>query len=135
MLFFAKVRRQQGQLEDALALLTSCREIFRSVSSGGYVAYSDLVIGILHNERGEHDQAADNLQHALTFAQALGDPRWQAYVLLNLAVTARARGWQDEARRDLEQSLAMFQQAGDGQGTSYTRQLIASFGETAVLRS
>ncbi len=135
MLFFAKVRRQQGQLEDALALLTSCREIFRSVSSGGYVAYSDLVIGILHNERGEHDQAADNLQHALTFAQALGDPRWQAYVLLNLAVTARARGSQDEARRDLEQSLAMFQQAGDGQGTSYTRQLIASFGETAVLRS
>ena len=92
MLFFAKVRRQQGRLEDALALLTSSREIFHSVSSGGYVAYTDLMIGILCSERGEFDRATDHLQQALTFAQALGDPRWEAYALLNLAMAAQGRG-------------------------------------------
>jgi tetratricopeptide (TPR) repeat protein len=134
MLFFAKVRRQQGELEDALALLTCCREIFCSVSSGGYVAYTDLMIGILWNERGEHDLAAHHLEHALTFAQALGDPRWQAYGLLNLAVAAQGRGLQRQAHRDLEQSLAMFQQAGDRQGTHFARQLIADLGEVPARR-
>jgi hypothetical protein len=56
MLFFAKVRNQQGQFEDALDLLTSSRELFRSVGSGGYVAYTELMIGIMYSERGEFDR-------------------------------------------------------------------------------
>src|SRR5262249_8355053 len=91
-LFFAKVRPQQGQPADTLALLTRCREIFCSVGSGGYVAYADLMIGILHSELGEHERADDHLQQALAFAQALGDPRWEAYGLLNLGLAAHARG-------------------------------------------
>ena len=135
MLFFAKVRRQQGRLEDALALLTSSREIFHSVSSGGYVAYTDLMIGIVCSERGEFDRAANHLEQALTFAQALGDPRWEAYALLNLAMAAQGRGLRDEARRDLEQSLAMFQDAGDRQGTRNARQLIAGLDQAAACRA
>jgi tetratricopeptide (TPR) repeat protein len=75
------------------------------------------MIGMVCSERGEFDWAANYLEQALTFAQALGDPRWEAYALLNLAMAAQGRGLRDEARRDLEQSLAMFQQAGDWQGT------------------
>ena len=53
--------------------------MFRSVNSFGYVAYSDLMIGIMHSERGEFDQTAEHLEQALTFAQSLGNPRWEAY--------------------------------------------------------
>jgi tetratricopeptide (TPR) repeat protein/transcriptional regulator with XRE-family HTH domain len=129
MLFFAKVRREQGRQADALALLASCRESFSSVQSGGYVAYSDLMIGILCNERGEYDRASHHLQLALAFTDALGDPRWQAYSLLNLAVTDHARGRYAEARRDLKQSLAKFHQAGDRDGISRARKIIASLSQ------
>ena len=135
MLFFAKVRRQQGQFEDALGLLTSSGEMFRSVNSCGYVAYTDLMIGIMYSERGQFDQAADHLEQAVKFAQSLGDPRWEAYGLLNLAVAAQGRGLADEARRDLARSLDMFQQAGDRQGTRIARQLIADLDEAAVRRA
>src|SRR5262249_34375208 len=91
-LFFAKVRRQQGQPADALALLARCRDIFRSVDSGGYVAYADLMIGILCAEAGDHQQVAGHLQQALAFAQTLGDPRWEAYGLFYLGLTAQAQG-------------------------------------------
>jgi hypothetical protein len=37
------------------------------------------MIGIVCSERGEFDWAAHHLDQALTFAQALGDPRWEAY--------------------------------------------------------
>ncbi len=113
-------------LSAALALVIGCRDIFRSVRSSGYVAYCDLLIGILCNERGEYDQAADHLQQALTFTNTLGDPRWQGYVLLNLAVTAQACGSHAQARQHLMQSLARFHQSGDQSGISRTRQLIAS---------
>jgi hypothetical protein len=56
------------------------------VKSCGYVAYTELMIGIMYSERGEFDRAAGYLQKALTFAQSLGDPRWEAYALLNVAV-------------------------------------------------
>ena len=58
-----------------------------SVRSGGYVAYADLLIGILHSELGEHELATGHLQQALAFAQALGDPRWEAYAHLHLGLT------------------------------------------------
>jgi len=135
MLFFAKVRRQQGRFEEALALLTSCREIFGSVKSCGYVAYSDLMIGIMYSERGEFDQATDHLEQALTFARSLGDPRWEAYALLNLAVAAEGRGLRNEARRDLEQSMTMFQEAGDRQGTGNARRLMADLDRAKVRRA
>ena len=135
MLFFAKVRRQQGRFEDALSLLTSSGEMFRSVNSCGYVAYTDLMMGIMYSERGEFDEAADHLEQALAFAQSLGDPRWEAYGLLNLAVAAQGRGLQDEARRDLERSLDMFQQAGDRQGTRLAGQMLAGLGEASVRRA
>ena len=66
--------------------------MFRSVNSCGYVAYTDLMMGIMYSERGEFDEAADHLEQALTFAQSLGDRRWEAYGLLNLAVAAQGRG-------------------------------------------
>jgi tetratricopeptide (TPR) repeat protein len=126
MLFFAKVRRQQGRSADALALLTACREVFCSLGSPGYVGYTDLVLGILRHERGEYEQATDHLQQALAFAQTLGDPRWEAYGLLHLGMTARARSRHDQARRHLERSLRLFEQAGDRHGASRARQVITS---------
>src|SRR5262249_57132831 len=91
-LFFAKVRRRQGQPAEALALLTRCREIFCSVGSGGYVAYADLMIGILHSELGEHERADDHLQQALALAQALGDPPSEAYRLFHHGLAAPTPG-------------------------------------------
>jgi tetratricopeptide (TPR) repeat protein len=135
MLFFAKVRNQQGQFEDALGLLTSSREMFRAINSGGYVAYTELLIGIRYSERSEFDRAAEYLERALKFAQSLGDPRWEAYAWLNLAVAAQGRGSHDEARRDLERSLSMFQQAGDGQGSGLVRQLLVNLGQASVRRA
>jgi tetratricopeptide (TPR) repeat protein len=131
MLFFAKVRRQQGRHAEALVLLSGCRDIFDSVGSAGYAAYSDLMIGILCGEAGDYDRAACHLRLALAFAQALGDPRWEAYVLLNLAVTAHACGTHDEARQHAERSLDMFQQAGDREGASRAIRLIAALREPA----
>jgi tetratricopeptide (TPR) repeat protein len=87
------------------------------------------MIGILHNELGEYDQAAKHLQQALTFTDTLGDPRWQAYVLLNLAVTAKARGSCAEALRYLQQTLAKFHQADDQHGISRARKLAATLTE------
>ena len=135
MLFFAKVRGKQGRFEEALALLTSSGKMFLSVNSCGYVAYTNLMIGIMYSERGEFDRAAEYLEHALTFAQSLGDPRWEGYGLLNLAVAAQGRGLQDEARRDLERSLEMFQQADDRQGIRLARQLTMDLDDAAVRRA
>jgi tetratricopeptide (TPR) repeat protein len=134
MLFFAKVRRQQGRSADALALLADCRDVFASLGSAGYVGYSDLMIGILRHERGEYEQATDHLQQALAFARTLGDPRWEAYGLLSLGMTAQARGWDEQARQHLEQSLIMFEQAGDRHGSSRARDAIAGLPEPATAR-
>ena len=132
MLFFAKVRRQQGRSRDALTLLEGCRDLFYSVGSDGYAAYSDLMIGILCHELGELERAADHLQRALGFAQTLGDPRWEAYALLYLGVIARARGSQEEARQRLEQALAMFEKTGERQGLARAHQVIAALPEGAA---
>ncbi len=107
--------------------------MFCAVGSGGYVAYADLMIGILCNEQGEHKQARDHLQQTLAFAQALGDPRWEAYVLLNLGATAQAGRSHDEAHRHLERSLALFEQAGDQHGTARSRHMLARLHESAAL--
>jgi transcriptional regulator with XRE-family HTH domain/tetratricopeptide (TPR) repeat protein len=107
-------------------------EIFRQVDSGGYVAYADLMIGILYRELGEHERATYHLQQALEFAQTLGDPRWEAYAFLNLGLTAQARGSEDEARHQLGQSQAMFEQAGDRQGASRIRLVLAGVRESAA---
>ena len=53
--FLSCIKVFRLQPVEALALLTRCRDIFRSVDSGGYVAYTDLMIGILCNELGEHE--------------------------------------------------------------------------------
>jgi tetratricopeptide (TPR) repeat protein len=132
MLFFAKVRRQQGRSRDALTLLEGCRDLFYSVGSDGYAAYSDLMIGILSHELGELERAADHLQRALGFAQTLGDPRWEAYALLYLGMIARARGSQEEARQRLEQALAMFEKTGERQGLARAHQVIAALSEGAA---
>jgi len=107
--------------------------MFCALGSGGYVAYADLMIGILCNEQGEHERARDHLQQALAFAQALGDPRWEAYVLLNLGATAQAGGSHDEAFRYVEQSLALFEQARDQHGTARSRHMLAGLYENATL--
>jgi hypothetical protein len=83
------------------------------------------MIGVLCSEFGEHERAAGHVQQALAFAQALGDPRWEAYGLLNLAVIALARGAHDEARHHLGQSLAMYERAGDRHGASRVRHVLA----------
>ena len=92
MLFFAKVRRQQGRFEDALSLLTSSGEMFRSVNSCGYVAYTDLMMGIMYSERGEFDRGRRSSRAGAGLRAVTGRPRWEAYALLNLAVAAQGRG-------------------------------------------
>ena len=99
--------------------------MFSSVGSGGYVAYADLLMGILHSELGEYERAAGHLQQALAFTQALGDSRWGAYAHLYLGLTAQAQGSHDDARRHLGQSVAMFEQAGDRRGASRVRHALA----------
>jgi tetratricopeptide (TPR) repeat protein len=94
------------------------------------VAYTDLMIGVLYSELGEHERAAGHLQQALAFAEALGDPRWEAYGLLNLGVIALARGAHDEARHHLGQSLAMYERAGDRHGASRVRHVVAGILES-----
>jgi tetratricopeptide (TPR) repeat protein len=94
------------------------------------VAYTDLMIGALCSELGEHERAAGHVQQALAFAQALGDPRWEAYGLLNLGVIALARGSHDEARHHLGQSLVMYERAGDRHGASRARHVLASTSES-----
>jgi tetratricopeptide (TPR) repeat protein len=89
------------------------------------------LIGILHGELGEHERATDHLQRALAFAQALGDPRWEAYAHLHLGLTAQAQGSHDNARRYMGQSLAMFEQAGDRHGASRVRHALAGTADSA----
>ena len=61
-------RRQQTLLEverliDEVGKWVAHREA-KDVDSGGYVAYTDLMIGILCSGRGEYDRAAHHLQQA-----------------------------------------------------------------------
>src|SRR5262249_61852333 len=105
------------------------------VDSGGYVAYADLMIGILYRELGEHERATDHLQRALEFTQTLGDPRWEAYAFLNLGLTAQARGSEYEARHQLGQSQAMFEQAGDLDGSSRARHVLAGIRQSTAAPS
>jgi tetratricopeptide (TPR) repeat protein len=102
------------------------------VGSSGYVAYTDLMIGILYTEQGEYGRAEDHLRQALALADALGDPRWQAYGLLNLGATAQARGSYKEAHRYLEQSLALFERARDQHGASRSRHILAGLSENVI---
>jgi tetratricopeptide (TPR) repeat protein len=83
------------------------------------------MIGVLYSDLGEHARAASHLQRALAFAQALGDPRWEACGLLNLGVIALARGAHDEARHHLGQSLVMYERAGDRHGASRVCHVLA----------
>lgn len=72
MLLLAKVRRAQGRSADALAPLTSCGDLFRSLGSRGYAAYTDPMMGILDQHGAARPRRViaglrEWLERALTF--------------------------------------------------------------------
>src|SRR5262249_60604034 len=73
-LFFAKVRRQQGQPEDALALLSRCRDMFRQVDSGGFFVSPAPLIGIPNSEVGGRQGGSRPPPTARALSRGGGDP-------------------------------------------------------------
>jgi tetratricopeptide (TPR) repeat protein len=78
-------------------------------------------LGIIAEERGDHDQALDRYQQSLTINEELGNRAGMAGSYHQLGIIAELRGDHDQALDRYQQSLAIFEELGNraGMATSY----------------
>jgi tetratricopeptide (TPR) repeat protein len=77
------------------------------------VAEMQTNIGLVHRALGEHQQALDTMQGALTIFQELGDPVRVAKVLGNMGGVYAALGDKEQAYNCYRQAADVFEEQGE----------------------
>jgi len=72
-----------------------------------------LMVGVLAVDRGDHDEARDQLESARTWCHQVGDGRLNGILHRALVELAVAQGRFDDARRDVDTGLELLAHTGD----------------------
>ena len=92
MMFLARVRRRQEQLDEAERMVKDCLETFEQLGRKQQQAFALSEWGTILRDRGYFAEAEAKLREALDIAKDIGDPYRQTEVLEDLVVLARKRG-------------------------------------------
>ena len=105
-LFMGRHEGVEGWLREADGLAAAAGDLRARGDAQG-------VLGILHMNRGEVDQALSRFEEAQEIHGRSGDVRASAMVLNNLGALYKRRGQMDEARGHYEAALSRFRGIGD----------------------
>jgi len=92
MMFLARVRRRQEQLDEAEGMVKACLKTFEQLARKQQHAFALSEWGTILRDKGYFSEAEVKLQKALDIAKGIGDPYRQTEVLEDLVVLARKRG-------------------------------------------
>jgi DNA-binding CsgD family transcriptional regulator len=107
----AAALHQLGRWDEATRLLGDAR---LAAEAGGLTAVArTLVSGSLAVDRGDHDQARDELEIARTWCHQVADGRLNGLLHRSLAELAVWQGRYDDARREVETGLDLLAYTGD----------------------
>jgi tetratricopeptide (TPR) repeat protein len=74
------------------------------------------ILGIVHADRGDFDEALKHIEESLSIRRELGDRQGIGTTLNDIAILYRRRGDYDRALEYVQQSLSMSRQVGDRHG-------------------
>lgn len=107
----AAALHQLGRWDEADRLLGDARQ---ASEAGGLTAVArTLVSGVLAVDRGDHDQARDELETARAWCHQVGDGRLNGLLHRALAELAVWQGRYDDARREVATGLDLLAHTGD----------------------
>lgn len=101
-----RVAWKQGRFDDAVAQFDSARQLAVTVDDVEVRALVENGLGVIHQERGQLEQASACYNVALSLAS---DETQRGRILLNLGAIANTRGELDEARKYYQRSRGAFQ--------------------------
>ncbi|MFN6499487.1 MAG: tetratricopeptide repeat protein [Nostoc sp. DedQUE01] len=118
--YFAMLKADKGEVEEAIALYNLSLEITERIGDVQTKAATLHELGILYANKGEVDEAIALYNQSLEIFQRIGNVKSQADALHNLAIISANKGDVDEAIALCNQSLEIFQRIGNVQGKAAT---------------
>jgi tetratricopeptide (TPR) repeat protein len=109
-----------GHYGDAITLHTNAGSAARRSGDRSAEAEALTNLGAGYLRLGRFQQAADQLQHALTLAGEIGDRRGEARALNNLGATYERLGSYQQAADHYLRALPLFRELGDPTGEAHT---------------
>jgi tetratricopeptide (TPR) repeat protein len=106
-------RYQQKEYEEAARLFGQAQEQYAADGKQDMVAEMQTNIGLVHRALGEHQQALELMENALTTFQELEDPRRAAQVLGNMGGVYLELGDKEQAYNCYRQAADVFQELGE----------------------
>jgi tetratricopeptide (TPR) repeat protein len=103
-----------GELEQALAHLTSARRLAVDAPEPRRIAAIDAMLGQVSAHKGEHERAGAFLERAAAAATDAGDTDLMARVATQLGELAMRRGDHPHAREHYERARAHFEKFWEG---------------------
>jgi tetratricopeptide (TPR) repeat protein len=104
---------QQKDYEAAARTFMEARDAYESEGKRDMVAEMQTNIGLIHRAIGEHQQALDAMQAALTVFQEINDPVRAAQVLGNMGGVYVALGDKEQAYNCYRQAADIFEEHGE----------------------
>ncbi|MBL8165138.1 MAG: tetratricopeptide repeat protein [Anaerolineae bacterium] len=104
---------QQKDYEEAARLFNQAQAAYEADGQRDMVAEMQTNIGLVHRVLGQHQQALDAMQAALTIFQELNDPLRAAKVLGNMGGVYAGLGDKEQAYNCYRQAADIFDEQGD----------------------
>jgi len=104
---------QQKDYEAAARIFQQAQDAYEGEGKKDMVAEMQTNIGLVHRVLGEHQQALDMMQNALTIFQELADPVRVAKVLGNMGGVFAALGDKEQAYNCYRQAADVFEEQGE----------------------
>jgi tetratricopeptide (TPR) repeat protein len=104
---------QQKDYEAASRIFQQAQDAYETEGKKDMVAEMQTNIGLVHRVLGEHQQALDMMQSALTIFQELEDPVRVAKVLGNIGGVYAALGDKEQAYNCYRQAADVFEEQGE----------------------
>ncbi|MES2393330.1 MAG: CHAT domain-containing tetratricopeptide repeat protein [Acidobacteriota bacterium] len=120
-------RRELGDLEDSVELLTQCKAAYQAAAEGKrYLVLPLNGLGLSKRDLGDFDGSAADLEQMLEIARQFGDRLNMARALNNLGTVRAMQGNYAAAREADEQGLIIVRALGQKTGEAYLLTNIAN---------
>ena len=109
-----------GHYPDALTIHTHALQAARDASDLAAEARTLGNLGVVYQQQGRYQQAADHQQQALALFREIGERSGEARTLGNLSVVYQQQGRYQQAADHLQQVLGLFREIGERSGEART---------------
>jgi tetratricopeptide (TPR) repeat protein len=132
--YLAIIKRERGNLAEAIVDLRACLQIFEGAGDSPGRAHTLRSLGTTHRYRGDIGEALQCFESALLLFQEMRDNRSTALTVRSIGMVQRYERRLADAISSFEQSLAIYEELGEGRQVAYTlRDLGAIYRESGRL--